>query len=89
MNGSAAASVGEMLVAIAVTTASTFVSSDDPATMTQEAAATACQIGSIPMPSADWLIGGAALFQQNYGQVHPYLAAFLCVVGLSVWSLFG
>jgi hypothetical protein len=44
----------------------------------------ACEVGtgSIPFfPDADWLFAGAAFFQHVYGQVHPYIAAVLCVVG--------
>ena len=40
-----------------------------------------CEIGAIPMPSAEWLFTSVATFQQVYGQIHPYIAAVLCVVG--------
>lgn len=40
-----------------------------------------CEIGSLEMPPAEWLFSAAASFQQNYGQVHPYLAAGLCIAG--------
>jgi hypothetical protein len=41
----------------------------------------ACEIGSLEMPPAEWLFSAAATFQQSYGQIHPYLAAGLCIAG--------
>lgn len=41
-----------------------------------------CEIGTVPFPeSANWLIIGVANFQQIYGDLHPYLAIFLCIAG--------
>ncbi|KAL3077273.1 hypothetical protein niasHS_013262 [Heterodera schachtii] len=40
-----------------------------------------CEIGSLEMPRSEWLFSSVATFQQSYGQVHPYLAAVLCIVG--------
>uniref|UniRef100_A0A183BZI3 G_PROTEIN_RECEP_F1_2 domain-containing protein n=1 Tax=Globodera pallida TaxID=36090 RepID=A0A183BZI3_GLOPA len=48
---------------------------------TQSPQRSSCEIGSLEMPPSEWLFSGAASFQQSYGQVHPYLAAVLCVVG--------
>uniref|UniRef100_A0A914HTK5 G-protein coupled receptors family 1 profile domain-containing protein n=1 Tax=Globodera rostochiensis TaxID=31243 RepID=A0A914HTK5_GLORO len=48
---------------------------------TQSPHRSSCEIGSLEMPPSEWLFSGAASFQQSYGQVHPYLAAVLCVVG--------
>lgn len=40
-----------------------------------------CEIGSIPLPNATWLIEAVSSFQSSYGEIHPYLALFLCVAG--------
>ncbi|KAI6217756.1 Cholecystokinin receptor [Aphelenchoides fujianensis] len=40
-----------------------------------------CEIGSIPLPNATWFIDAVAVFQQSYGQVHPFVATMLCAVG--------
>ena len=49
----------------------------------EEMASASCEIGSLEMPSADWMFAAAASVQHSYGQVHPYLAAGLCVAGQS------
>ncbi|KAE9549385.1 hypothetical protein FO519_007413 [Halicephalobus sp. NKZ332] len=40
-----------------------------------------CEIGSIPLPNVTWLVGAVSVFQGSYGEIHPYLAPFLCVAG--------
>lgn len=40
-----------------------------------------CEIGSVPLPNATWLTEAVALFQQSYGEVHPFIATILCAVG--------
>lgn len=55
---------------------------EEGADSTTGGGATLCEIGSIPFPdSANWLIIGVANFQQFYGELHPYFAVFLCIVG--------
>ncbi len=41
----------------------------------------ACEIGSVPMPNATWLIAAVADFHESYGATHPYIAVFLCIAG--------
>uniref|UniRef100_A0A1I8C1A9 G_PROTEIN_RECEP_F1_2 domain-containing protein n=1 Tax=Meloidogyne hapla TaxID=6305 RepID=A0A1I8C1A9_MELHA len=41
----------------------------------------ACEIGTLEMPPLEWLFTAVAAFQQNYGQIHPYLAVGLCIAG--------
>lgn len=40
-----------------------------------------CDIGLIPLPNATWLITVISSFQAGYGELHPFLALFLCVSG--------
>jgi hypothetical protein len=42
---------------------------------------TACEIGSLEMPPLEWLFTSVAAFQQNYSEIHPYLAVCLCIAG--------
>nr|CAD2147046.1 unnamed protein product [Meloidogyne enterolobii] len=41
----------------------------------------ACEIGTLEMPPLEGLFTAVAAFQQNYGQIHPYLAVGLCIAG--------
>jgi hypothetical protein len=40
-----------------------------------------CEIGSVPLPNATWLTDAVAIFQQSYGEVHPFVGTTLCVIG--------
>jgi len=48
----------------------------------------ACEIGTLEMPPLEGLFTAVAAFQQNYGQIHPYLTVGLCIAGNLISNCF-
>lgn len=42
-----------------------------------------CEIGSVPLPDISGLMSTITSFSQKYGELHPYIALFLCITGKS------
>ncbi|VDN53581.1 unnamed protein product [Dracunculus medinensis] len=41
-----------------------------------------CEIGSVPLPDISGLMSTITSFSQKYGELHPYIALFLCITGI-------